>query len=86
MMAKAKLNVEIDIVTADRIVVETLKEDYLRVKENIQNIKNLIKTDDVKSYVLEDLEYDKKLLKGIKRVLAYYMTHDECQKFIEENK
>jgi predicted transcriptional regulator len=40
----------------------------------------------VKSHILEDLEYDKKLLKALKRVLAYHMTHDEYKVFIQETK
>jgi hypothetical protein len=78
--------IKIDYDTADRIVLEVLKEDYLMVKENIRNIENLVKTDDIKSYVVEDLKYDKKLLKAIKRVLRYYMVKGDYDRFIEENK
>jgi hypothetical protein len=78
--------IKIDYDTADRIVMEILKEDYLMVKENIRNIENLVKTDDIKSYVVEDLKYDKKLLKAIKRVLRYYMVKGNYDRFIEENK
>jgi hypothetical protein len=85
-VSDAKVKLEIDFESADKIVLAVLKEDYRMVRGNIMALDKLIKQDKVKSYVIEDLEYDKKLLKALKKVLAYYMVHEEYQKFIEENK
>lgn len=78
--------IKIDYETADRIVVETLKQDYLRVSENIRNIENLMKDENCPHHVAEDYKYDRKLRKAIKRVLTYYQTSEEVQKFFKETK
>jgi hypothetical protein len=79
-------SIKIDHETADRIALAVLKEDYQMVRQNVQNLDILKKNDTIADHMKKDLEYDKKLLKAIKRVLAYHMTHDECRKFIKENK
>jgi bacterioferritin (cytochrome b1) len=80
------MNIKIDVETTDSIVQDVLKEDYRMVRQNIRNIKNLMKSDKVKSYVVADLKYDKKLLKALARVLAYHMVHEDYVKFMKENK
>lgn len=80
------MKIEIDIETKDKIVLDVLKGDYIDVKQNIHNIKrNMKQNRHVADHVIEDYKYDKKLLKAIKRVLSYHMTHEEYNKFIEEN-
>lgn len=86
MIVDGKVKFEIDLETADSIVVNVLKEDLLNVRQNIRNIEERMKFEAVASYVLEDLEYDKKLLEALSTVLAYHMVHGEYQAFIEENK
>ena len=78
--------IKIDYETADRIALAVLKDDYLMVRDNIRNIEKQMKNDNYPHYVTEDLKNDKKLLKGIKRVLKYRMTDIEYNLFIEENK
>jgi hypothetical protein len=80
--------IKIDYDTADRIVLEVLKEDYLMVKENLANVNTRIKGQEptVADFLVQDRDYDKKLLKAIKRVLRYYMVKGDYDRFIEENK
>ncbi len=78
--------IKIDHETADRIAATVLKDDYVMVSQNIRNIEEMMQNQFVEFYVIEDLKYDRKLLKALKRVLAYHMTHDEAKKFIKENK
>jgi hypothetical protein len=86
MIVNAKVKVEIDLEAADEIVRTSLKEDYVCVRQNIRNIEDIMKFEAVSSYVLEDLEYDKRLIEALSTVLAYHMAHDDHVKFIEENK
>lgn len=79
------MKIEIDFDMRDKIVLAALKEDYIFVKHNIQNLKALVKKDETPEYIKRDYEYDKKLLKAIKRVLRYYMVHEDYKAFIEEN-
>lgn len=80
------MKIEIDFEMKDKILVASLKEDYVFVKQNIQNLKALVKKDETPEYIKLDYEYDKKLLKAIKRVLRYYMVHEDYKAFIEETK
>jgi hypothetical protein len=77
----------IDYETSDRITVSVLKEDYLMVRDNIRNIESRMESEsNISDYIQQDYKYDKKLLKAIKRVLAYHLTKDEVDNFIQENK
>ena len=77
----------IDYETSDRITVSVLKEDYLMVRDNIRNIESRMEPEsNIPDYIRQDYKYDKKLLKAIKRVLAYHLTKDEVDNFIQENK
>jgi hypothetical protein len=80
--------IKIDYDTADRIVLQVLKEDYLMVKENLANVKTQIdrQKPTVADFLAQDRDYDKKLLKAIKRVMRYYMVKEEYDRFIKENK
>lgn len=80
------MKIEIDVEVKDKIVLSCLKEDYVAVKQNIRNLKALIKKDETPEYIKRDYAYDKKLLKGIKRVLGYYMVREDYKAFIKENK
>ncbi len=78
-------SIKIDPETADRIALAVLKEDYQMVRENVRNLEILKKKGAIAEQLKEDMKYDEELLKAIKRVLAYHMTHDECRKFNKEN-
>jgi hypothetical protein len=80
------ITIELEHEVADRVVLEVLKADYLMVKSNIANIEARMAVEKVKPYVLKDLKYDKKLLKALKRVLAYHMIHEEYETLIQEDK
>lgn len=86
MSIKGVEGIKIDYETADRIALAVLKDDYLMVRDNIRNIEKQMKNDNYPHYVAEDLKNDKKILKGIKRVLKYHMTDIEYNLFIEENR
>lgn len=80
------MKIDIDYEMKDKIVLAGLKEDYVFVKQNIQNLKALVKKDETPEYIKRDYAYDKKLLKAIKRVLGYYMVREDYKSFIKENK
>ena len=80
------ITIKLENEVTDKIVIDALKDEYQMVKTNIANIQSCMAVKAVKSHILEDLEYDKKLLKALKRVLAYHMTHDEYEAFIQETK
>lgn len=79
------MKLEINIETADALVLAVLQDDYRFVKENLQNLKKFVESGQAAPHVVEDYKYDKKLLKAIKKVLRYYMIHEEYQRFIQEN-
>ena len=75
--------IKIDFDTADRITVAVLKDDYVMVRENIKHIERCMMVEpNIPEYIEQDYKYDKKLLKAIKRVLAYHMSHDEVEEFL----
>lgn len=81
--------ITLDYETCDKIAVEVLKSDYIAVRRDLYNLTALIgkqKKDDVADYIKEDYKNDRKLLKALRKVLQYHMTHDTYAKFIEENK
>jgi len=87
MIVDGKLKVEIDLETADEIVLSILKDDYRFVKQNICNFERRMNNDEaMPSHHLEDLEYDKRLLEALSVVLAYRMVEEDHKAFIEENK
>jgi hypothetical protein len=87
MIVDGKLKVEIDLDTADGIVVSILKDDYRIIRQNIRNFERRMKSDEsMPKHLLEDLEYDKRLLEALSVVLAYRMIQEDHKAFIEENK
>ncbi len=87
MIVNGKLKIEIDLEAADEIVGYILKDDYRIVRQNIRLFERRMKNgEDLPSHLLEDLEYDKRLLEALSVVLAYRMSHDDHKAFIEENK
>jgi tRNA(Ile2) C34 agmatinyltransferase TiaS len=79
------VNLQLSHEIADKILVSVLKENYYIVLDNVRDLKNKVKKKDCPFHVVEDYEYDRKLLKALRRVLRYHMTHEEYQAFIGEN-
>ena len=78
-----KCTIEVDYEFCDEIMRETLKIDFLMVKQNIKNLK-LIKNR--AAYQNEDLRHDKKLLRSIGAVLKYYSTNEDHETFMNKKK
>ena len=86
MIADGKLKIEIDLEAADEIVGYILKDDYRIVRQNIRNFERRMKSDEsMPKHLLEDLEYDKRLLEALSVVLAYRMIQEDHKAFIQEN-
>ena len=78
--------IQLDDETFDKVMIIGLKNDYKLINKGIRNIKNLLEKGKADSDAYNDLEYEKKLLKSIKRVLKYKMPIYEYEQFIKENK
>ena len=86
MIVNGKLKIEIDLEAADEIVGYILKDDYRIVRQNIRNFERRMKSDEsMPKHLLEDLEYDKRLLEALSVVLAYRMIQEDHKAFIQEN-
>jgi hypothetical protein len=62
----------IDFETADRLTLVNLKEALKYNVEENDAIKEKYLLDDMPDYKLEDFQYNKKLIKALKRVISYY--------------
>lgn len=71
----------IDTETLDKIIRNTLIEDYQIVKENIDTLSK--KNDSLSKTALEE---DKNFLEGFKIVLSYYLSHVEYKNLMKDEK
>ena len=67
-------NVEIDIETADRIVVAVMFDQYSTIKQEIKEQKTI---ENPLDYQKEDLKYNEKFLDAVKTMLKHYIVHSE---------
>ena len=67
-------NVEIDIETADRIVVAVMFDQYSTIKQEIKEQKTIENPQD---YQKEDLKYNEKFLDAVKTMLKHYTAQSE---------
>ena len=67
-------NVEIDIETADRIVVAVMFDQYSTIKQEIKEQKTI---ENPLDYQKEDLKYNEKFLDAVKTMLKHYTVHSE---------
>jgi hypothetical protein len=74
---------EIDIDVSDKIIVETLKQDYISQQEDIHRL--LTKTEPLRDFEREDLWMHKETAEGLAIVLRYYMYRPDADAFIKEH-
>ena len=67
-------NVEIDIETADRIVVAVMFDQYSTIKQEIKEQKTI---ENPLDYQKEDLKYNEKFLDAVKTMLKHYTARSE---------
>ena len=67
-------NIEIDIETADRIVVAVMFDQYSILKQEIKEQKTI---DNPMDYQKEDLKYNEKFLVAVKTMLKHYTAQSE---------
>ena len=67
-------NVEIDIETADRIVVAVMFDQYSTIKQEIKEQKTI---ENPLDYQKEDLKYNEKFLVAVKTMLKHYTARSE---------
>jgi hypothetical protein len=77
------MKIEIDIDVADKIIVETLKEDYISQQRDINRL--LSKAEPLRDFEVEDLWMHKETAEGIAIVLRYYMYRPDADAFIAEH-
>lgn len=73
---------EIGIEFTHKIIVETLKEDYISQQNDI---KRLLSKGYLQDFEIEDLWMHKETAEGIAIVLRYYMYRPDADAFIKEN-
>ena len=73
---------EIDNEMVDKIIVDTLKQDYISQQNDITRLLNKGK---LWSFEKEDLWMHKETAEGIAIVLRYYMYRPEADAFIKKN-
>ena len=75
-------SLDLDHEVADKITVENLKDSYIRIQEDIENL--LDDLDILEGFQLQDLKDYKKNRKAIKKTLKYFMTYEEAEDFFNE--
>lgn len=70
--------IEISYETADDLVLSVLKDQYSSILLDISALK-IKKT--LKPHEEEDLKYNKKLKKHFAKVIRYFMTQEEAERF-----
>ena len=67
-------SIEIDIETADRIIVAEMFDQYSNLKQEIKEQKTI---DNPMDYQKEDLKYNEKFLDAVKTMLKHYTAQSE---------
>ena len=75
-------SLDLDHEMADKITVENLKDSYIRIQKDIENL--LDDLDILEGFQLQDLKDYKKNRKAIKKILKYFMTYEEAEDFFNE--
>lgn len=74
---------EIDDDIVDKMVVKTLKDDYISQQTEIRRLKNC--PGPLKAYEYEDMHNAFELSDALEVILKYYIYRPEAEKFIREN-
>jgi hypothetical protein len=78
-----KMQFEIDDTLLDKLIVDTLKRDYISQQEDINRL--LTKTEPLRDFEREDLWMHRETAEGIAIVLRYYMYRPDADAFINQN-
>ncbi len=74
-------NIEIDIETADRIVVAVMFDQYSIIEQEIKEQKII---ENPLDYQKEDLKYNEKFLDAVKTMLKHYTVRSEWPEELED--
>jgi len=77
-----KMQFEIDDAMIDKLIVDTLKRDYISQQNDIAR---LLSKGDIRPFEKEDLWMHKETAEGIAIVLRYYMYRPDADAFIKEH-
>ena len=76
------MQIEVDDMLLDKLIVDTLKKDYISQQEDINR---LLSKGELRDFEREDLWMHKETAEGIAIVLRYYMYRPDADAFIAEN-
>ena len=76
------MQIEIDDTLLDKLIVDTLKRDYISQQNDITR---LLSKGDIRPFEREDLWMHKETAEGIAIVLRYYMYRPDADAFIKEH-
>ena len=76
-----KLEIEIDVV--DKIIVETMKEDFISQQNDIAR---LLSKGNLRNFEQEDLWMHKETSDALEVILRYYMYRGDADAWIAEHK
>jgi len=76
------MKLEIDDVLVDKIVLQTLKDDFMRVNRDIVSLKA---SGALVDYEKSDLEYWTALSNNIFHVIQYYLSHDDFHQWVKNS-
>ena len=77
------MKIEIDIDVADKIIVETLKEDFISQQNDIAR---LLSKGNLRDFEQEDLWMHKETSDALEVILRYYMYRGDADAWIAEHK
>lgn len=77
------MNFEIDNDIVDKIVLNTLKEDYISQQKEIRRLKNC--PGPLRDFEYEDMHNAFELSDALEVLLKYYIYRPDAEKFIREN-
>ena len=78
------MTIEVDFDLADKITIANLQEVYEGTLTEIKNLKALKKEHGLKDYQKIDYARSKQHRKHIRKVLRYFMTHEDAKEYFGE--
>jgi hypothetical protein len=80
MLVTGNVKIELDWEQTQDVVVETLKNDYLTILKDYNDLKN--QTEPLEPYQKEDMDDFERYLGAIETILKYYMYIGDAEEFI----
>jgi hypothetical protein len=77
------MQIEVDDTLFDKLIVDTLKRDYISQKQDINRLLSIDRA--LRPFEQEDLWMHKETADGIATVLRYYMYRPDADAFIKEH-